>query len=73
MSGNEMNEKAQLKAAGFLSVYRQGFVRVAACSPRCKIADPAFNVEETLRLAHEGSDAGVALMVFPELGLSGSE
>ncbi len=71
MSGNEMNDKARLKSAGFLSVYRQGFVRVAACSPRCRIADPAFNVEETLKLAHEGSDAGVALMVFPELGLSG--
>ncbi len=55
----------------FLSIYRQGFVRVAACCPLCRIAEPAFNLEETLRLARRGSDEGVALMVFPELGLSG--
>lgn len=58
-------------AEAFLSIYQQGFVRVAACRPTCRIADPAFNLEATLALAREGSDAGVALMVFPELGLSG--
>ena len=71
MSGTGMNEQAPPKAADFLSIYQQGFVRVAACRPMCRIADPAFNLEETLRLAREGSDEGVALMVFPELGLSG--
>jgi hypothetical protein len=71
MSGTEMNERAPAKAADFLSIYQQGFVRVAACRPICRIAEPAFNLEETLRLAREGSDEGVALMVFPELGLSG--
>ncbi|WP_031308721.1 NAD(+) synthase [Sphingobium sp. C100] len=63
--------KAPPAAADFLSIYRQGFVRVAACRPLCRIAEPAFNLEETLRLARNGSDEGVALMVFPELGLSG--
>ena len=58
-------------AADFLSIYQQGFVRVAACRPVCRIADPAFNLEQTLRLAREGDEAGIALMVFPELGLSG--
>ena len=58
-------------AADFLSIYQQGFVRVAACRPVCRIADPAFNLEQTLRLAREGNEAGTALMVFPELGLSG--
>ena len=56
-------------AADFLSIYQQGFVRVAACRPVCRIADPAFNLEQTLRLAREGDEAGIALMVFPELGL----
>lgn len=55
----------------FLSAYRQGFVRVAACRPRSEVADPAFNFAETLSLVRQGHEKAVALMVFPELGLSG--
>ncbi len=54
----------------FHSIYAQGFVRIAACTPRCAVADPVFNLGETLALAREGDRRGVALMVFPELGLS---
>jgi len=71
MSDTSRYRQEAHKAADFLSIYQQGFVRVAACRPTCRIADPAFNLEATLALAREGSDAGVALMVFPELGLSG--
>ncbi|MDZ4054642.1 MAG: NAD(+) synthase [Phenylobacterium sp.] len=53
----------------FYSIYRQGFVRVAACTPKCEVADPGYNVAETLALARDGACQGVALMVFPELGL----
>ena len=35
----------------FTSAYRQGFVRVAACTPQCEVGDPAFNAAETLALA----------------------
>ena len=55
----------------FYSIYQQGFVRVAACTPKCEVADPSYNVAETLALARDGARQGVALMVFPELGLSG--
>ena len=55
----------------FLSVYRQGFVRVAACRPRSEVADPEFNLARTLELVREGHEQSVGLMVFPELGLSG--
>lgn len=55
----------------FLSIYEQGMVRVAACRPRCEVADPTYNLAKTLELARRGNDQGVALMVFPELGLSG--
>lgn len=54
----------------FNSPYRHGFVRLAACVPRITLADPAANVEETLRLLRRGHEQHVALMVFPELGLS---
>jgi NAD+ synthase (glutamine-hydrolysing) len=35
----------------FFNLYSHDFARVAVASPRCRVADPAFNVQETLRLA----------------------
>ena len=57
-------------AMEFFSPYSHEFVRVAACVPRLAVADPAFNGAETLALLKQGHEAGAALMVFPELGLS---
>src|SRR5215471_10351121 len=54
----------------FFSLYSHEFVRVACCVPRTRVADAPYNLAETLRLAGEGDKARVALMVFPELGLS---
>jgi NAD+ synthase (glutamine-hydrolysing) len=56
--------------ADFYSLYSHDFARIACCVPRTRVADAAYNVAETLRLAREGDRAGAALMVFPELGLS---
>lgn len=55
----------------FLSLYRHGFARVAACTTRCTLADPAANAAAILAAARECDAAGAALAVFPELGLSG--
>ena len=55
----------------FYSAYRQGFVRVAACTHHTALADPVANAESALRVAHECHDDNVALAVFPELTLSG--
>lgn len=54
----------------FHSIHRQGFVRVAVCTPQVAIGDPVSNATETLALAREGHARGVDLMLFPELGLS---
>lgn len=54
----------------FFSLYRHDFIRIAACVPRARVADPDFAAEETLRLAEEGHAAGVAILLYPELGLS---
>ncbi len=54
----------------FDSLYRHGYVRVAAAVPRVRIADPAFNAERTITLAHQADQQNAALVVFPELGLS---
>jgi len=55
----------------FYNAYRHGFARVAACTHRTTLADPAANAESVLRLARECHNDGVALAVFPELTLSG--
>jgi NAD+ synthase (glutamine-hydrolysing) len=58
-------------AMDFYSAYRQGFVRVAACTHHSTIGDPAANAESVLRIARDCHDDNVALVVFPELTLSG--
>ena len=54
----------------FFSLHRQGFVRVATCTPRTSVGDPAANADETLALMREGDRRHVDLMLFPELGIS---
>ncbi|WP_114947470.1 NAD(+) synthase [Microvirga calopogonii] len=54
----------------FFTPYRHDFVRIAACVPRIEVADPAFNVDRTLELLRRGDQERIALMVFPELGIS---
>lgn len=55
----------------FHSIYRHGFVRVAACVPAVRVAEPAFNTESTLELAYQASESQAAVALFPELGLAG--
>jgi NAD+ synthase (glutamine-hydrolysing) len=45
-------------------------VRVAAAVPRVRVADPAYNAEQTLALFGEADARQAVLVVFPELGLS---
>ena len=55
----------------FRSLYRHGFARVASCTTRVALADPAANAEAILRMARQCHDQAVAVAVFPELGVSG--
>ncbi len=55
----------------FESSYRHGFARIAACTVPVSIADPATNAESVLAEARRCHDDGVAVALFPELGLSG--
>lgn len=47
-----------------------GFLRVAAAMPLGKVADVAHNAGRILALVQQAETAGVALVVFPELGLT---
>ncbi|MFC5730568.1 MULTISPECIES: NAD(+) synthase [Nocardioides] len=55
----------------FYSAYAHGFARVAAVTLPVAIADPATNAARTLEQARACHDEGVAVAIFPELGLTG--
>ncbi len=54
----------------FYSPYTHGFVRACVCVPFLRVADPAYNAQQTLGLAEQASKMGAAVALFPELGLS---
>ncbi|WP_329290833.1 NAD(+) synthase [Streptomyces pseudovenezuelae] len=60
-----------MTASNFWSIYQHGFARVAACTGHTVIADPPANAEAVLRHARRCAEEGVAVAVFPELGLCG--
>lgn len=57
--------------APFDSIYTHGFIRVAVCTPRVEVADPATNVSRTIELARRADGIRAVLALFPELGLAG--
>ncbi len=65
-----MTVQSSQPQAPFDSLYRHGFVRVAAAVPSVAVADPDTNAQRTLALARAASREQAALVVFPELGLS---
>jgi NAD+ synthase (glutamine-hydrolysing) len=60
----------QLPSGGFFNLYRHGFVRMAACVPEVRVADPAFNAAQTWTLLERASERGACVALFPELGLT---
>ncbi|MBU1361517.1 MAG: NAD(+) synthase [Gammaproteobacteria bacterium] len=54
----------------FSNPHAHGFARVAVAVPRNKVADPVFNVRETLANFREAAAQGAMVVAFPELGLS---
>ena len=61
----------QTRTVDFNSAYAQGFARVAACTVPVSVADPAANAEAVLAEARACHEDGVAVAIFPELGLTG--
>ena len=55
----------------FFNAYAQGFARVAAATLPVADFDPATNAERTLDVVREAHERGVAVVAFPELGISG--
>ena len=57
-------------APPFSSIHRHGFVRVAAATPRVRVADPAANAGAAIERARAADAEGADLLVLPELCLS---
>jgi NAD+ synthase (glutamine-hydrolysing) len=55
----------------FDSIYRHGFVRAAVCIPFVRLGNPLDNADRMIALARRAHDGRVAVVLFPELGLSG--
>lgn len=52
--GCRKEEGSRLTPRCFESLYDQGFLRVAACTPRCSIANPSQNIDHVLTLVRDG-------------------
>ncbi|MBR1865752.1 MAG: NAD(+) synthase, partial [Lachnospiraceae bacterium] len=50
---------------------RDGFIKVAAASPKLRVADSIYNGERILEDIQRAAGMGVKLLVFPELCISG--
>ena len=50
---------------------KDGFIKVAAATPKIKVADPAYNTEEILKIIDGTEKNGASILVFSELTISG--
>ena len=55
----------------FASLYAHGFARVAACTADVYVADPLRNAEGVVEVSRRAAESGVAVVLFPELALTG--
>lgn len=55
----------------FDSIYRHGFARVVVAVPEVALVDPPTNLERVVELARQAHDRHAALVVYPELTLTG--
>lgn len=49
---------------------KDGFIKVAAVTPKIRVADVDYNAGEVVRLAREAAEKGAKIIVFPELVLT---
>ena len=66
-----MDEKSSELAHDAGAAANDGFFRVAAATPKIRVADVDANVEATLACIREAADQGTGALVLPELGITG--
>ena len=51
---------------------KHGFIKVAAAAPEIRVADPLYNAQKIIDVMRVNDEAGVKLLVFPALSLTGA-
>jgi NAD+ synthase (glutamine-hydrolysing) len=54
----------------FFNLYNHDFARLAVATPAVRVADPAFNADQTIALMRQAAGRHAVLALFPELGHS---
>lgn len=54
----------------FFNLYHHAFMRVAVAIPEVRVADPAYNAQQTITLMKQAAERKAVHVLFPELGLS---
>ena len=54
----------------FFNLYKHGFIRTAVAVPQVRVADPEYNVSQTLEMAKQAAAQNAVFTLFPELGIS---
>ncbi|MFN0313743.1 MAG: NAD(+) synthase [Burkholderiales bacterium] len=57
-------------SVSFFNLYHHNFIRAAVAVPEVRVADPPFNVAQTVALMERAAGERAMLCVFPELGLT---
>ena len=55
----------------FFNFHNHDMVRVAVAIPAVRVANPAFNGDQTVALMRQAAERHAAIVLFPELGLPG--
>ena len=50
---------------------KHGFIKVAAVTPKMKVADTIYNTDQICAGIEEAAEEGAKIIVFPELCISG--
>jgi NAD+ synthase (glutamine-hydrolysing) len=67
--GSDM--EAGQKGPGTERRMKDGFIKVAAVTPKVRVADVQYNTGEVIRLLKEAAEEGAKIIAFPELVLTG--
>ncbi|MGC2494757.1 NAD(+) synthase [Candidatus Binatus sp.] len=54
----------------FFNLYNHDFVRIAVGVPSVRVADPAYNADQTIALIRDAAERKAVLALFPELGIT---
>src|SRR5580704_2082801 len=65
-----LRETDVIRNGNFFNLYNHDFVRIAVGVPSVRVADPAYNAEQTIALIREASERKAVVVLFPEKGLT---